>query len=249
MGHRRHTAIAAAALITTLGLTACSGGRAESQDDGQTAPEAAQAPSGSADQPVDSPAAEQGDGAAAPADDDAAAGGAVPAWAKEPTSGGEEIASIDAGDVNVKVFQMGVEKAPKEGRWVDPDTKKPLIAKGDDIVFVNYVVTNNGDPIDLGSSLVKVTPKYDDWKYAQGMGGITDSSLSKKVGIETSAIANRADPTVYPFAKGEHFSYGENFHYQKNSPITFKVSITPVDDAGKLVHAERTEQEGKGTIA
>lgn len=176
--------------------------------------------------------------------------GTVPAWAKEPTDGGDVIATVEAGDVTVEVSEIGTAEAPKDGRWVDPDTNKPIIAKGDDIVFLNYVITNNGDDtIDLGSSLVGVEARYDDWKYAQGMGGITDSDLFEEVGVETSGPGEIADPTVYPLGPGEHFSYGENFHYQKDSPITFKVSIVPVEEKGDLIHEDKIEVEGKGTVS
>ncbi|WP_029088977.1 hypothetical protein [Brevibacterium album] len=233
----RPTALAAV-LGTSLVLAACGGGEEATdaaEDTGQVQEDAAEAEEVAAEEDAEEEAAPAGEGG-------------VPAWAKEPTEGGEQIASVEAGDVAVDVFQMGTASAPKDGNWVDPDTDEPIIAEGDDIVFVNYVITNNGDPIDLGSSLVSVSAEYDDWEYMQGMGGITDNALSEEMGVQSSGVAETADPTVYTFGTGEHFSYGENFHYQPGSDISFEVTITPVDAEGELLHDDKIEGEGSGTI-
>lgn len=225
--HQRLTGLAAAALVATFGLAACSSDSDDSEPDENSAAEEVE---------------ETGE-------DDAPAAEGAPAWAKEPTDGGDLIATIEAEDVTVEVYQMGTTPAPKDGNWVDPDTNEPLISEGDDLVFFNYVATNNGDPIDLGSSLVDVEARYDDWEYMQGMGGITDSDLFEEMGVNTSGPDEIADPTVYPFGTGEHFSWGENFHHQADSPITFEVTITPVDDKGELLHDDKIEAEGSGTVA
>lgn len=241
---RRHrlTGIVSAALIATAGLAACS-----SADDAE-APDTGAAETTTTEDETEAPEEEA---TAAEEDEEvaAAAEGGVPSWAKEPTDGGDEIATIEAGDVTVQVFQMGTAPAPKDGSWVDPDTNEPLIAEGDDIVFVNYVITNNGDPIDLGSSLVSVDAEYEDWQWMQGMGGITDSALSEEMGVQSSGVGETADPTVYTFGTGEHFSYGENFKYEPGKGINFEVGITPVDENGDLIHDDKIEGEGSGTIS
>lgn len=180
---------------------------------------------------------------------EAAGDGSAPAWAKNSTTTeGTKISSFKVGDVNVDVFQVGVEKATKTGSFVNPDDNKPIIAEGADIVYLNYVITNEGDTINLGSSLVNIDPKYDDWPYIQGMDSVVDLAQFESLGIVNGPSAEYVDPPIYPFEKGQTISYGTNFLYQKGGKIAFTGTYTPVDDAGDLVHDDRTEGEGTGTI-
>lgn len=175
-----------------------------------------------------------------------------PAWANPVTEEGELISTIELdGGVTVEVYQVGTTTATKTGQFVDPDTNEPIIAEGDEIVFVNYIVSNTGDPIDLGSSFVSIDARYDDWPYMQGMDSVVDSDLFEAQGVNDGALADGsyADPSVYTFGTGEKLAYGENFPYQAGSPITFDVSMTPVDAEGELLHDDRVEAEGTGTIA
>lgn len=175
-----------------------------------------------------------------------------PAWALPVTEGGELISTIELdGGVTVEVYQVGTTTATESGQFVDPDTNEPIIAEGDEIVFVNYVVSNTGDPIDLGSSLVSIDARYDDWPYMQGMDSVVDSELFEAQGVNDDGFADGSyvDPSVYTLGTGEQYSYGQNFLYQEGSPITFDVSLTPVDAEGELLHDERIEAEGTGTIA
>jgi hypothetical protein len=224
----RRATIALVATFTLFGLAACGGS--------------------------DEPAAEKKSATtAAPTEattDAPEASGNKPAWANPATEGGEKISTIKAGDITVDVYQVGTAKATKTGQFVDPDTNKPIIAEGDDIVFVNYVITNTGAPIDLGSSLVDVTARYDDWEFVQGMDSIVDSALFEQQKVNTDALAPGAfkDPSIYTLGKGETYSVGENFRYQKNSPITFKATAIPVDAKGDLLHDKKLEGESTGTI-
>lgn len=180
----------------------------------------------------------------------AAAAEGQPEWAAPVTSGGDLISTIEAGDVTVEVYQIGVTQATKTGQFVDPEKNEPIIDEGDDIVFVNYVISNAGDPIDLGSSLVSIEARYDDWPYMQGMDSIVDSALFEEQGVNDDGFAEGSyvDPSVYTLGTGEQYSYGQNFRHQEDSPITFDVSITPVDAEGELLHDDRVEAEGTGTI-
>lgn len=219
----------AAVLLTLFGLTACSGDAEEPSDT-----------------PSQTPAAEETEEEAAPAAE------GQPDWANPIAEGGDVIATIDLGDDrSLEVRQISVETATSTGNFVDPEKNEPIIAEGDDIVYVNYVLTNNGDPIDLGSSIFSVDARYDDWPYMQGMDGVTDLELTESLGLYTSGVAvgEMNDPTVYPLGSGESVAIGENFLYQEDSPITFKVTITPVDAEGELLSEERIEAEGEGTIS
>lgn len=222
----RRAGIAAVATIALLGVSACGSDEPESEPTS-----AASEPSEEAT--ADAPAATEGS----------------PAWAKPFTTPGEKIATVEAGDVTVDVYQVGTAKATKTGNFVDPEKNEPIIDEGDEIVFVNYVVTNNGDPIDLGSSLVDVESRYVDWPYLQGMDGITDSALYEEQDVQTLGVSEIADPAVYTLGKGETFAYGENFRYEKGTELEIEVRYTPVDAEGELLHDDRVEGEGKGTIS
>lgn len=227
----RSLAAAAIASIGILGLAGCSTASEEPADE----TEQSAAPEPSESEESEAPAAE-----------------GQPSWANPVTEGGELISTIELdGGITVEVYQVGTTAATKTGQFVDPDNNEPIIDEGDEIVFVNYVVSNAGDPVDLGSSLVSVDARYDDWPYMQGMDSVVDDALFEEQGVNTDALADGAyvDPSVYTLGTGEQYSYGENFPYQADSPITFDVSVTPVDAEGELLHDDRIEAEGTGTIA
>ena len=164
---------------------------------------------------------------------------------------GEKLTTIEAGDVTVDVYQVGTAKADDTGSFVDPDTNTPLIEVGDDLVFLNYVVTNNGDPIDLGSSLVDVEARYDDWPYLQGMDGLSGDDLYEAQGVNDFGLAPGGfnEAGIYTLGTGERFSYAENFEYQPDSPIGFEVTYVPVDDEGELLFDEKVEATGSATTS
>lgn len=226
------TALVAVATTSLLALGACGSDDPETKDDAATTrTEATETPS---EEPSEA----------------ASTAGDQPAWGHPADPKGDKISTFEVGDIKVDVYQVGTAKAPKQGSWVDPETNKPIIAKGDDIVFVNYVITNEGDAVDLGSSLVSVKPRYDDWKFMQGMGGITDSALYEQMGVASAGIApgGYQESGVYTFGAGQQYAYGENFHHQANSPITFEATVVPVDAEGELLHDRRMEGKGTGTI-
>lgn len=232
--------MAVASSFALLALTACGGSSDESESDSKAKSE----PTSAA---TPSEAAATTEPPAAPA----AGGGDHPEWANPPSQAGEKIASFKVGDdISVDVFQVGVTKATKSGQFVDPDTNKPIIAEGDEIVFVNFVMTNNGDPINLGSSLVNPGAKYDDWKYLQGMDSIVDSALFEQMKVDSDVLAPGGynEAGIYTLGTGQTISVAENFRYQKGSPITFEAEAVPVDAEGELLHDQRLEGEGKGTI-
>jgi hypothetical protein len=171
-------------------------------------------------------------------------------WTDPVTVPGEQVATIEGDNFLVEIYQVGVAPSPKDGMLVDPDSNKPILAEGDDIVFVNYVVTNtSSDPINLGSSLVTVNATYADWQYLQGMDSITDRDLYEEMELDTNAIAERSEEGVYQLAPGESYSQGDNFMYKTDSPVVFEARLTPVDDDGDLLHDERQEESAEVTLS
>lgn len=166
----------------------------------------------------------------------------TPSWAKAYETPGRVITTLAGTNFKVDVYQVGVTKATKSGTFVDPDTNKPIIAAGDDIVFVNYVITNTSTAtIDLPSNLVQVEPKYADWPYLQGMDGITDRDLYAQMKVVDFALAPGNTEAPFAWEAGASFSYGTNFKYQKDSAITFTATLTPANAEGRLVHEQRQQ--------
>lgn len=170
-------------------------------------------------------------------------------WAAPVNIVGDLITNFTVGDISVDVYQVGVAQATKTGSFADP-SGKPIINVGDDLVFINHVVTNNGASIDLGASLVNVTARYDDWPYLQGMDSVVDSALYESLGVSYNPMAPNSyrDPGVYTFGSGESYNIATNFLYQKDSPIEFKASVTPVDSTATLLHDKKVEATASGTI-
>ena len=135
------------------------------------------------------------------------------------------------------------------GSFVDPDTNKPLVEKGDELVVVNYVVTNNGSgPVVLGPSLVDVTARYADWPYLQGMDGVSDDAVYEEFGVHEDGLdtANYVEPP-YELGPGESYSSATNFEHQPGGEITFEATLTPADEAGDLLTDEMVTADAQGT--
>jgi len=234
----------AVATALALGPTACTITSAGPDRQARTEPAATAAEEGA-------DAAEVGDAEEvdAPAAEDTE--GALPDWANPVTTPGEQISTYAVGDLRVDVYQVGVVQATREGLLADPDTHEPLIAVGDDLVFVNYVVTNTGAPLDLGFSLVSIDERYVDWPYLGGMDTILDDDLYAAQGVNADAMHDQAyrDPGVFTLGTGQSFSFGTNFLYRPGTDITFRTDVTPVDARGDLLHDERLEAEGTGTVS
>jgi len=224
--------------FATTGLVACSSGAAPEP----TKSAVSEVPAETTDAATAEPEATEA--AAAPSGDYV-----TPAWALPTTSPGELLTSVDGPNFTVDIYQAGTAPATSTGSFVDPETNTPLIEVGDEVVYVNYVVTNSStEPIQLTALLVDVTPTYADWPYMQGMDAIVDRALNEQFQVNSMAIGTTGAEAPYAWAPGESFSYGDNFEYQAGSPITFVASLTPSDDAGDLLHDERAEVEVSTTI-
>lgn len=227
----RPLAIGAIAALAAVGATGCS-------DDGDT------------DDARDSSTTSAPPPEAPPTSGGSAQPGATPSWAKPFEAVGQLITTITSADFKVDVYQVGVAKATKNGTFVDPDTNKPIIATGDDIVFVNYVITNTGGAtIQLPFNLVEVTPRYADWKYVQGMDGIADRDLYAKMKVADGALAPGNTKAPFAWEPGTSFSYGTNFKYQAGSSIKFTARLTPADAGGRLLHDQRKEASQETKIS
>jgi hypothetical protein len=185
------------------------------------------------------------------ADSGSSAGsGDSPEWAASSDAPGEQIATIEGESFTVDVYQVGTGAASKTGNFVNPDDNQPIIAEGDEIVYVNYVFTNTGsEDIPLSYTTVDVSARYADWPYMQGMDSVTDSAQYEEMGVVSSPVAPGSGDAPFLWAPGQVFSYGENFKYQAGSPITFEATLVPADESGDLVHDDRQEASVDATIS
>lgn len=187
---------------------------------------------------------EETEAAAAPAGDTV-----TPAWALPTTSPGELLTSVDGSNFRVDIYQVGTAPASTTGSFVDADTNTPLIEVGDEIVYLNYVMTNtSSEPIKLTALVVDVIPRYADWAYMAGMDGIVDRAVTEQMNVNYSAIGTTGAEAPYAWAPDETFSYSDNFEYQPGSVINFTIGLTPSDDAGDLLHDQKEALEVASTI-
>lgn len=218
---RKRSSIVAFALIAAGSLAACGDDDSTSDD---TTPEATESPSAGE-------AAEAGDFKA-------------PAWAKPTFATGTKLTTVKAGGLSIDVYKAGVAKATEDGIFVDPETRKPILAKGDEVVFVNYVITNEGSsPIDLEEVDVEVDAKWDNWPYLQGMTGVDDEELYMKFKINGDDDDDMADFAKHdpdapmPLAPGETVSFGDNFGFEKGHDLELEVEVgdeDPVETSVKV---------------
>jgi hypothetical protein len=246
----RTAAALSIAALTVVALTACS----SSSDSDASKP----ADTPAASQPADTPAADPASDAPSPAasstpstpttaaaDKPATSSGGsgkTASFAQPVTKPGTKLTTIKAKDFSVDVYEVGTTKATTHGQFADPDTNKPIIAKGDKIVFVNYVVTNTSStPIRLGDSLVELQAKYADWKYLDGMDSVVDDDLFAKEKVDTDELKPGAfnDKGVYLFGAGEQYSVGANFKYEPGESTTFTATLVPKDAKGNLDEDKR----------
>lgn len=175
--------------------------------------------------------------------------GDTASFAKPVTTPGELLSSATGEGFQVDIYQVGTATASKTGQFANPDTNKPIIEVGAELVYVNYVVTNTGsEDIALTYSLVDVSPRYDDWPYMQGMDSVVDSAQFDSLQVNSSALAVGTGDSPFIWEPGTSFSYGENFLYQAGSPIEFVVSLIPSDEAGELLHDLKQEIKVNTTI-
>lgn len=245
---RSARAAAASLAVLTLGLGACGG---DDDTDEATAEETTSTTETETETETDTETESDTETETETEDAGAAASGDTPEWAvaqEEPD--GELLTTLEGEGFQVEVYQVGTSTSPDDGSFVDPETNEPILKAGDEIVFVNFVITNTGDEtIPLAFNLVSVDGTYVDWPWLQGMDGTTDRTLYEEMGIVSFALAPGASEPPFLWEPGQTFSYGTNFEYQAGSPIIFKARLTPADEEGELDHDKGQEVEAEATIS
>ena len=248
--------LASAALAAPLMLTlaACGGSSGDVETAAaSTSPSDAPASETPSEEPTESAEPEPTEQAAEDSSDEASAAGDItaPDWAVPPTMPkGRTVATAKAGDITIDIIQAGTTKATDTGTFVDPETNTPLVEVGDTLVFLNYVITNEGEPFDMPILLVDITARYADWPYIQGMDGLADEDLFASMNVNDDALDYRAyeDGKAYTLGTGETYTVGENFEYQKNSKINFEIAAIPADENGEILSEDAIRVKASGVI-
>ncbi|MCI1747226.1 MAG: hypothetical protein LKI24_03405 [Acidipropionibacterium sp.] len=116
---------------------------------------------------------------------------------------------------------------------VDASDGKPVIAKGDQVVLLRYVVTNiSKDPINLGIGTVTLTTRYPDWSWNQGLVGVWAPSLMAKNKLSTTPFKDGTARPPYVLGPGESFMIGQNLAYEKAEILQVDAAVSVTDDSG-----------------
>lgn len=239
----RLTGPAAIAAASVLVLAACSDDAegtdstedetpaVEETEDVEETPEEEE-PTDAAEEETEAEEAEVEDDAEADEDASASAEG-VPEWANPVTTGGESMGTVELGDVTVEVFQVAMDQATRSSIWADPETEEPIVAEGDDVVVLNYVFTNSGEPINLSYGLIEAGLRYDTWEYMQ-QPSVSDSELLETHGVNTNAVnSDSLGEDAFVLGSGEQYSIGEVMLHQPGEDYTVVASYYPRDEAGE----------------
>ncbi|TPW77543.1 hypothetical protein [Schumannella soli] len=173
---------------------------------------------------------------AAPSKAAKAAEGTQPKWALKATASGTKLTSFDVGGARVDVYQAGTFTASNDV----PGAGKTGVNEGDELVLLNVVVTNTGEPVELDGNVAEVTATYTDHPD-QDMSGLLDDDAFTRLGVNREIVDHDKHPArPYLLATGDVVSRGVPFKYLKGEPIELTGFLT-------LADYDATMPEGHGT--
>lgn len=156
-----------------------------------------------------------------------------PGWAIPVVSTGTRLGEVSDKRMRIVVYQVGTASAPTRSVMVDASDGKPVIAKGDPIVLLRYVITNiSTDPINLGIGTVTLTTRYPDWSWNQGLVGVRAPSLMAKHRLSTTPFRGGTARPPYVLGPGESFMIGQNLAYEKAEILQIDAAVAVTDDSG-----------------
>jgi hypothetical protein len=178
-----------------------------------------------------------------PKEDAPAATGDAPEWAEGAVDKGDKLGEITTDGWKVQIYQVGTSKTEKDSMFVDKETGKNLLPAGSDVVFLNFVYTNTSSAaVNLGASLGSPTLRSTSWKYMSGQPGESSGKAYEALGLSDDGHKTGVQQP-YVVGPGQTFSQADSIAYVPGDKVEASVRITPVDDAGSLVHDKK--QEGK----
>jgi hypothetical protein len=184
--------------------------------------------------------------------DEAPAGEAGPApWAVPFSEEGSVIATFEAGDLSIEVYQVATVEADRDGNWAAPGTDEPMVKEGDELVYLNFVVTNNGAPLTFGSSGLKaIDATYDDWEYVGGMRGTSSTAQYRELELDANGYdrSGADEDGNYLLGTGQSYNFAVNFPYENGANVNFSAEFVPNDADGNRDRDAMITGEGAGTL-
>lgn len=230
MKNKTLSLIAVGAMLT-LGLAGCSAAEESEQED--------KAPVSEESTPQEAPEAEN---------ETETATGDSPEWAEGALDVGESLGEFSTDSWSVEVFQVGTAKTTKDSMFVDKESGENLLPSGAEVVYVNFVVTNTSDAdIQLGHSLSSASLEAADWQYMGGQPSFSDSATYESFKLSNDGLQTGAD-APFIVGPGQSFAQATNIKYVAGQKVVAEVRITPVDDAGDLLHDDKEQAEAELTI-
>lgn len=164
-------------------------------------------------------------------------------WAAPINEVGDHLGTVTAGDLEFQVYQVGTDVASKDSILVDAETEEPLVKEGDDVVILNYIVTNTGSEAhNLTISLADVGVEYEDWPYLGGQATVTDNDMLESYGVSSRPFGESGTEDVYTLGAGESYNYAEIIEYRPDVQLVADIEWQPRDDEGERID-ERYEGE------
>ncbi|AXE37277.1 hypothetical protein [Acidipropionibacterium virtanenii] len=163
----------------------------------------------------------------------ASAGFTTADWATSVATSGHRLGVVGDKRVRITVYQVATAPAPTASVMVDPTDGTPVIAKGDRLVVLRYVVTNiSTDPISLGIGTVAITARYPDWPWEPGLVGVRAPELMATDKAPTTPFKAGTQRPPYVLEPGASFMVGQNAPYETAEELQLDAKVVVSDDSG-----------------
>lgn len=154
-------------------------------------------------------------------------------WATQVATSGHRLGAVGDKRIRITVYQVATASAPVASVMVDPADGAPVIAKGDRLVVLRYVVTNiSEDPINLGIGTVAITARYPDWPWEQGLIGVRAPALMTRNKAPSSPFRAGTQRPPYVLEPGSSFMVGQNAPYETAEELLLSAKVVVSDDSG-----------------
>lgn len=154
-------------------------------------------------------------------------------WATQVATNGRRLGVVGDKRIRITVYQVATAPAPAASVMVDPTDGTPVIAKGDRLVVLRYVVTNiSTDPINLGIGTVAITARYPDWPWQQALIGVRAPQLMAQKKAPTSPFRAGTQRPPYVLEPGSSFMVGQNAPYETAEELQLTAKVVVSDDSG-----------------
>lgn len=175
---------------------------------------------------------------------DATAGRAAD-WARPISDRGEKIMTLDGNPFSVDVYLSDVVTAPADSS--DSGAGSPLVRRGDDVMLLNFVVTNTGADTELTSLRPTINARYPDLKnHASGTWSGTDDvrELLDDHGLHLTPNKDGHEGP-YRFAHGESYAYGNMLRYVEGEKLALSVTFESLGTTKKVETLDIDEEAAK----